>query len=343
MTKELLLKHIAGETNSTEEQEVFKWLSESQRNKEYYAELKNLWVKECMPKSVASAEELYDFHTRMEEKKHSASHKITKQLVFAYASAAAAIIFAAYILFPKSADKKLNIEELVRVELSDIPNEYIHTIYTEPGTKAKTVLPDGTTVLLNSGSKISYPDKFLGDTREITFSGEGYFNVVSDSLKPMIIKTGHNLDVMVRGTEFNLRTFDSTKIETTLYSGKITLITGTDKKGVISYTEVSPNTKSYVNENGYVKLQKMDKMLNTATRAWTKGRLIFDNTPMPQVIKDLERWHGVNIVVTDNSILKYNITADFNSESIVQIADLIKLSARIDYKYHDKTLYLSGR
>ena len=72
-------------------------------------------------------------------------------------------------------------------------------------------------------------------------------------------------------------------------------------------------------------------------------KFTFKNTPMPQVIKELERWHGINIIVTDNSILKYNITADFNSESIVQIADLIKLSARIDYKYQDKTLYLSGR
>ncbi len=343
MTKELLLKHIEGNTGNQENCLVEQWLAKSAENRRYYAELKNLLVMETMPQTKATAEELYAFHTRMEKKKLGNKHKISRQLIIAYTTAAAAVIFAAYILFPKQADKRLDIEDLVRVGLCDIPSEYIHTVYTEPGTKAKTVLPDGSTVLLNAGSSISYPDKFLGDTREITFSGEGYFNVVSDSLKPMIIKTGHNLDVMVRGTEFNLRTFDSTKIETTLYSGKITLITGTDKKGVVSYTEILPNTKSYVAENGEVKLQKMDKMLNTATRAWTSGRLIFDNTPLPQVIKELERWHGINIVVTDNSILKYNITADFNSESIVQIADLIKLSARIDYKYENKILYLSGR
>ena len=343
MRKELLLKHIMGDTNNQENCMVDQWLAKSADNKKYYAELKNLLVMETMPQTKASAEELYNFHTRLEQKQVRGKHRISKQIFIAYATAAAAIIFAAFALWPKEESDKLQIEDLVRVALTDIPSEYIHTIYTENGVKAKTVLPDGSTVLLNSGSTISYPDKFVGDTREITFSGEGYFNVVSDSLKPMIIKTGHNLDVMVRGTEFNLKTFDSTKIETTLYSGKITLITGSDKKGVVSYTEVLPNTKSYVNENGYVKLQKMDKMLNTATRAWTKGRLIFDNTPMPQVIKELERWHGINIVVTDNSILKYNITADFNSESIVQIADLIKLSARIDYKYENKILYLSGR
>ncbi len=343
MTKELLLKHIMGDTDNQENCMVEKWLAKSAENRKYYAELKNLMVMETMPQTKASAEELYNFHTRMEQKQVRGKHRISKQIFIAYATAAAALLFAAYILFPKSADKKPDIEELVRVELCDIPNEYVHTVYTEHGVKAKAVLPDGTTVLLNSGSTISYPDKFLGDTREITFSGEGYFNVVSDSLKPMIIKTGHNLDVMVLGTEFNLKTFDSTKIETTLYSGKITLITGTDKKGVVSYTEVMPNTKSYVNEHGSVQLQKMDKVINTATKAWTKGRLIFDNTPLPKVVEELERWHGIKIIVTDNTILKYNITADFNSESIVQIADLIKLSARIDYKYENKILYLSGR
>lgn len=343
MTKELLLKHIMGDTDNQENCMVEKWLAKSAENRKYYAELKNLMVMETMPQTKASAEELYNFHTRMEEKKHSASHKITKQLVIAYTSAAAAIIFAAFALWPKEESDKLQIEDLVRVALTDIPSEYIHTIYTENGVKAKTVLPDGSTVLLNSGSTISYPDKFVGDTREITFSGEGYFNVFSDSLRPMIIKTGHDLDVMVLGTEFNLRTFDSTKIETTLYSGKITLITGTKSKGKPSYTEVLPNTKSYISNHGSIELQQMDKITNTATKAWTKGRIIFNDTPLNKVIEELERWHGVKIVVTDKSILKYKITADFNSESIVQIADLIKLSAMIDYKYKDNILYLSGR
>lgn len=343
MTKELLLKHIMGETDSIENQKVDLWLSESQKHREYYAELKNLWVRESMPQTTASAEELYNFHTKMEQKQRNKKNKVTRHLIFAYTAAAAAIIFAAYILLPKTDSNKLHIEDFVRVALSDIPSEYIHTIYTENGVKAKTILPDGSIVLLNSGSKISYPDKFIGDTREISFSGEGYFNVVSDSLKPMIIKTGHDLDVMVLGTEFNLKTFDSTKIETTLYSGKITLVTGIKSKGKASYTEILPNTKSFISEKGTVQIQPMDKLTNTATKAWTKGRIIFDNTPLEKVIEELERWHGVKIVVTDKSILKYKITADFNSESIVQIADLIKLSAMIDYKYQDNILYLSGR
>ncbi|MBP3344345.1 MAG: DUF4974 domain-containing protein [Bacteroidales bacterium] len=343
MTKELLLKHIMGETDNAEEQKVNLWLSESDKNRKYYAELKNLLVRESMPQSTASAEELYEFHTKMEEKKHLKKEKISRHLIFAYASAAAAVIFAAFALWPKEESGKLQIEDLVRVALTDIPSEYVHTIYTENGVKAKTTLPDGSTVLLNSGSTISYPDKFIGDTREISFSGEGYFNVVSDSLKPMIIKTGHNLDVMVLGTEFNLKTFDSTKIETTLYQGKITLITGAKSKGKPSYTEVLPNTKSYISNHGTIKLQQMDKITNTATKAWTKGRIIFNETPLKQVVEELERWHGVRIIVTDNSILKYKITADFNSESIVQIADLIKLSAMIDYKYKNNILYLSGR
>ena len=107
MTKELLLKHIMGETDNAEEQKVNLWLSESDKNRKYYAELKNLLVRESMPQSTASAEELYEFHTKMEEKKHLKKEKISRHLIFAYASAAAAVIFAAFALWPKEESGKL--------------------------------------------------------------------------------------------------------------------------------------------------------------------------------------------------------------------------------------------
>lgn len=343
MKKELLLKHIIGETDSQEDLKVGQWLSQSQKNREYYAELKNLHVMETMPQTKASTEELYAFHTKIEQHKVSGKGRMAKHLIIAYTTAAAAIMFAVYMLFPKNISDEVKIEELVRVELNDIPKAYVHTVYTENGVKAKTILPDGSVVLLNSGSEISYPDKFIGQTREVSFSGEGYFSVVSDSLRPMIIKTAHDLEVMVHGTEFNLKTFDKSNIETTLYSGKITLVTRSKETGKSSYTEVLPNTKTHVSDKGAIAVKAMDKITNTATKAWTSGRIIFDNTPLHKVIEELERWHGVKIIVTDQSILKYKITADFNSESIVQIADLIKLSARIDYKYENNILYLSGR
>lgn len=341
MNKELLIRHIAGYADSKESESVAEWLSLSGKNREYYAELKNLWIKETMPQDGASEAELESFYKRMNRNEKS-GRKVSLQVIVAYSIAAAAVIFAAYVLFPRSKRVDVSIEKLVRVQLVDVPKEYVHTIFTEKGVKAQTVLPDGSTVLLNSDSKISYPDRFIGDTREIVFSGEGYFNVVSDSLKPMIIKTGSGVEVLVRGTEFNLRTFDSSRVETTLYSGKITLITDSGNK-LLSYIDVLPNTKACVSDNGVVTQKIMDKITNVSTKAWTDGRIIFDNTPLHEVIEELERWHGVKIIVTDKSILKYKITADFNSESIVQIAELIKLSARIDYRYEDKVLYLSAR
>ncbi len=342
MNKELLIRHIAGYADSKESESVAEWLALSEKNREYYAELKNLWIKETMPQDVASEAELESFYKRMHRNKKGRGRKVSLHVIVAYSIAAAAVMFAAYVLLPRSKSSNIGIEELVRVQLADAPKEYVHTIFTEKGVKAQTVLPDGSTVLLNSDSKISYPDKFIGDTREIVFSGEGYFNVVSDTLKPMIIKTGQGVEVLVRGTEFNLRTFDSSRVETTLYSGKITLITDSGDKSH-SYIDVLPNTKTCVSDKGVVTKKIMDKITNVSTKAWTDGRIIFDNTPLHKVIEELERWHGVKIIVTDKSILKYKITADFNSESIVQIAELIKLSARIDYRYEDKILYLSAR
>ena len=75
-------------------------------------------------------------------------------------------------------------------------------------------------------------------------------------------------------------------------------------------------------------------------KAWTEGRLVFDDTPLPEVIKMLERWHGVSFVVNDNNILSKTITGTFKTESIYQIMHIIKLCASVDYEINDTTVTL---
>ena len=84
----------------------------------------------------------------------------------------------------------------------------------------------------------------------------------------------------------------------------------------------------------------MDKSDIARSTAWTKGELVFDNTPMPQIIKMLERWYGVTIRVTDESIMNYKLTATFTSESIGRVMELIKFSSMIDYTIEGNQIYI---
>ena len=81
MTKELLLKHIEGNTTNQENCMVEQWLAKSAENRRYYAELKNLLVMETMPHTKASAEELYNFHTRMEQKQEQSFRSVLELIL----------------------------------------------------------------------------------------------------------------------------------------------------------------------------------------------------------------------------------------------------------------------
>ena len=94
-------------------------------------------------------------------------------------------------------------------------------IATLPGTHSKTILPDGSTVWLNAGSKLTYNKNFNTATREVELSGEAYFDVKKDEHHPFIIHTSA-MHIKVLGTAFNVKSYPGDKSsETSLIRGSI--------------------------------------------------------------------------------------------------------------------------
>jgi len=113
-----------------------------------------------------------------------------------------------------------------------------NVISTKPGSKSKVELPDGTQVWLNADSKLEYKGDFSGKYREVSLSGEAYFDVVKDKSRPFLIHTS-TIQVKVLGTAFNVRSYPADKTtETALIRGsvEITLNAHPDKK-VITETQ----------------------------------------------------------------------------------------------------------
>ena len=75
--------------------------------------------------------------------------------------------------------------------------------------------------------------------------------------------------------------------------------------------------------------------------AWTEGKLIFDDTPMKDVLFRLERWYGVEIQVEDIRIYNSSFTGEFSSESIVQILELLSITSDIDYHLNGNKVSLN--
>lgn len=345
MKKDLLLKHISGEATQQQEREVLDWVAKNPDHKKYYMDLKNLWIAQTMPQSKATDAELQMIRRRTTNNIEEQYRRRGILMYFSGAVAAVAVIALIITLFTKGNTSGGQIDELVRVGLADIPTQYRHQVYTEKGVKAKVILPDSSIVWLNSESRIIYPDKFIGHTREIEFSGEAFFEVTKDSLTPMFIKTNKNFTVKVLGTSFNLKSYDEDKTAvTTLYTGIVDIISKVPGKGdTFETTRLIPNEICVVTENKPPVLSKVDVQIAQKEAVWRNGKMVFESVRLEEVIKMLKRWHGVEIVVENPQILDYKITADFESESIVQIAEMLRYCALIDYRVADNKVYFRKR
>ena len=157
----------------------------------------------------------------------------------------------------------------------------------------------------------------------------------------MNIETQRNFNVKVLGTSFNLKCYpNDSKAEATLYSGRISMISCYNNKIKEEIIEVMPN-QSFIFEQTI----KTPKLITTSKpedlKAWKEGELIFKETPMLEVFKILERWHGTQFIVNNSNIYNYKLSAHFTSESIIQIMEIIDMIMKIDYKYDNNcvTIY----
>lgn len=181
-------------------------------------------------------------------------------------------------------DKQTLIVESYKTE--EQPPEF-YTINVPFGTEYNVVLSDGTKIYLNAGSSLRYPDRFVEGKREIFLTGEGYFEVISDSLHPFIVHTA-NVSVRALGTSFNVKAYpDETWIKTTLEQGCVETRCGDHCVIMTPGTQVAYNKKT----------QKTDYFpVNTRQfTSWKDGYCDFEDMPLEELMQIFSRWYNIKI------------------------------------------------
>lgn len=198
------------------------------------------------------------------------------------------------------------------------------TALVAPGNRTELILPDGSKVKLNSVSELSY-DCNDRSRRVVRLSGEAYFDVAKDADRPFIVEIG-DMNIEVHGTSFNVNAYNLQRVETALVSGSVT-ITGEALKGR-SY-KLRPGEKAVFNaNNGAISISDSDMALATG---WTRGRLVFEDEPLAEVIKRIERWYGVDIELKRSGVSGDLLTGAFHREDITDV--LASLSAAYNFRY----------
>ena len=209
------------------------------------------------------------------------------------------------------------------------------------GSKAFTVLPDGTVAWLNAGSKIEYkiPDNKL--VREVTIKGEAYFKVAKDPDHPFTVNAGEMI-IKAYGTEFNVKAYPEEKVvETTLVEGSVSVEI---KNKPSNKTLLRPNEQAIYykptaqRSENFLVTKGIDPSLYTL---WINDRLQIKGETLVDLAVMLERKYDVTIHFDDNTLKDLRFTGIIENETIEQILELIKISSNVDYRIDGREIWLS--
>lgn len=296
---ELITKELTAEISEEEKNLLNKEISEDIELRQKVTILQYFWIN-YFPKPVSHQ------IIKKTEKKLGFSKKqnsIGFGTIYKAAATILLVISLGYIVYQHNKPKN-----------KVILNEYV----TLPGEVKAFVLKDGTKVWLNSKSVLIASEPFIEDYREVLLIGEGYFEVVSNSEKPFIIKTS-SLQTAVLGTNFNISAYPGdNKTEISLYEGKVEL---SAKSSPENKMVMKPGQKAWFSndeKNFYLKSNELEKPAE-----WRQGILRFYDEDLSSITQKLERKFSTRIFVTDEQVGKLRFTASFETEPLEKILKLL--------------------
>lgn len=198
---------------------------------------------------------------------------------------------------------------------------------TKLGEHTKITLSDGTQIWLNAGSLLKYPVEFKGNTREVYLTGEAFFDVAKDKKHPFIIHTD-KMDTKVFGTSFNVQAYPGqTTQEVAVLTGKVNVKSTVTDENVY----VTPGQK-VIFKSKNSSLQAFTDIPVNSISLWRKNIIVFDDTPLPEVIATINRNYNVAIAIENKNLNNLKISGYFKELPADQVIGLVCNIINANYK-----------
>jgi len=205
----------------------------------------------------------------------------------------------------------------------------------DPGVKLQLTLKDGTKVLLNSGTTVRYAKNFSEDKREVFLSGEAFFEIASDSLRPFIVHSGDSR-VTALGTSFVVNAYNPEKIDVALLEGKVAVETSINPTPQLLFPGealLMDNKEGSLNKRVFNK----EKVIS-----WTNKTILLDQTSLDEAVRILENWYGVEIIVLNKPQKEIFLSGKFKDETLKNILKGLSYAAKFKFtinKEHVEILF----
>lgn len=310
-------------------EELKAWIAESEENRVHFMKCQEIWFSAVQEQEgkYYDQEKAFELFEKRVEKQKAEKRKARIPVwrgLYKYAVAILLFGFISYFSYQKG-------ENSLRNALAEIGVE------APTGSQTRLHLPDGTTVLLNSDSRITYAQDFGVNSREVTLQGEGYFEVAHNQKIPFYVKT-EDVQVRVLGTKFNFRDYpEDGEVVVSLIEGKVALKNKIRQEADLV---LMPDEQMVLDKKE--KVMKKESMNAQAVLQWAEGCLSFDETPLLEVAKILERSYDVEIEFTEESLKELRFYGNFNrtKQGLNDILNALSATGKVHYMLKGEKIVL---
>ncbi len=327
----LLLQYLLGNTENENRSMVENWLDADSGNRKNLDRLEALWLETGklnpppLVVDVDKAWERFSDRTKDLEKPLAGISRQSVSIRFLrFALGAAAMILLIFGIYTTI--------RLFTVKVKEIEMAAGTSIISD-------TLPDGSMVTLNRQSKLSYPEEFTNEERCLTLTGEAYFNVSKDPLKPFIVDAGR-AKVKVLGTTFNVSAYPEKEIRVTVNEGRVlffvvdTLLK--DTSSIVLEAGMTGTLKPGAASPEIVTDSIPDNLF------WVNHTFDFNGTPLAEVFRMLEQYFDIKVSVSQQDILNCRLSASFVNDPADRIMTVVAESFGLKLSMKGKNYNLSG-
>lgn len=309
------------ELTEAEKEDLHRRIHESEATRREFEELKKTWelsgqYRKNQNRDKSTAWQNILEHTTQEQRRSAASTRIRKLRTRPYLQIAASILVLVVLGFLAGN----------QVKKSQFSAEGAATYAT--GDSLQVIrLSDGTRVWLNRNSTLSLHRRFNQKERRVLLSGEAFFEVKRDSLKAFMVLAG-NATTRVLGTSFLVEEMENEMVRVSVETGKVAFYRRKNRS-----VEVLPGYSALLTEGSNTPAVTGNR--DTNYLAWKTHTLVFSDTPLEQVVHDLEEYYRVDIQTSLKDPAKYELTARFTSEDLEAVLELISFTLELQYRWKD--------
>lgn len=221
-------------------------------------------------------------------------------------------------------------------KIVDASNNESNIMYVPTGGEYKLVLSDGTKISVNSDSRIQFPYTFSKEKREVSLTGEAFFEVAKNEKQPFEVHTRHSV-ITVLGTRFNVSTYSKDQFEKiTLEEGAVSVKYQDQLYSLAPGMQLLIDTKS-----NKVSVNDVDANLYSS---WKEGLFRFQDMSLDDLTQKLERWYNVQFVFESDACKSLRFTgAHARNANFNDFINLIESTTGVNFTRKDDNIIVTKK